>query len=222
MNIISKRTTLFCLVVILVSCNVPTEKPTEMPITTTILPTSAVKTEPTITSSSQSPENSEQPTQIPSVPVSMTPITLIMENGLTWTECILPYRDYSYVTPDVDLIASCIGMDFPSLDDYDKKIFGEPVEGVGGGNNFRLVIGSDIYETSHTQIDITTYNYELLKNGLVIAQTDARFFTSAPNRSLGNIGGKAVWEILTEPPAIIVDGVNFNERYQLEGSFFTY
>ncbi|MCJ7433997.1 MAG: hypothetical protein MUO77_10970 [Anaerolineales bacterium] len=206
MKNVSKKITLFCLIVILTSCNLPADKPTETPVTTTNLPTSIVKPEPIITP----------------IPISMTPATLVMENGLTWTECVLPYRDYSYVAPDMELIASCLNMDFPSLDDNDQKIFGERVSGAGGGDNFRLIIGSDVYETRYTQVDATTYNYELLKNGTVIAQTNAFFFTFAPNRSLGNIGGKSVWEIIAEPPVIIVDGVNFNERYQLEGSFFPY
>jgi len=191
------------------------DKPREMP-------TSTIETESPIASPTQSPENSVGPAQPPSIPVSITPVTLDMENGLTWTECVLPYRDYSYVTPDMELIVNCLNMEFPSLGNYDEKIFGEAIEGVGGGDNYRLVIGSDVYETRHTQIDITTYNYELLKNGTLIAQTEAQYFTSAPNRSLGNIGGKAVWEILAEPPAIIVEGDNFNESYQLEGSFFPY
>ncbi len=37
-----------------------------------------------------------------------------------------------------------------------------------------------------------------------------------------NIRGKLVWELLADPPVIIVDGVNFNEKYQLDGSYYPY
>jgi hypothetical protein len=39
---------------------------------------------------------------------------------------------------------------------------------------------------------------------------------------LWNIGGKAVWELVTDPPTIIVDGISFSEKYQLEGAFIPY
>jgi hypothetical protein len=45
-----------------------------------------------------------------------------------------------------------------------------------------------------------------------------------PNRKLWNIGGKSVWEIFSDPAAenlsaIIIDEVNLNDKYQLDGSF---
>ncbi len=156
----------------------------------------------------------------PSAP--MTPVTSSMENGLTWTECILPDREYSAATEDIELIADCLNKEFPSLGESDKKIFGERIAG-DAGDNFRLAIGSDVYETKYnSQGDGIHYDYELLKNGAVIAQTKASFATFPPNLNLANIGGKAVWEVAAEPHVIFVDGVNFNEKYQLEGSFFPY
>jgi hypothetical protein len=52
-------------------------------------------------------------------------------------------------------------------------------------------------------------------------------YATDPNTKLWNIGGKAVWEIESAPPtenlsAIIVDGVNQNEKHQLDGSFHVY
>ena len=196
---ISQKIQLVFMVLILASCNTLADKPT-----------------------SQAPTPSVPPTQIPSPAAPMTPVTLALENGLTWTECNLPDGEYSSANSDLELIAQCLDLDFPSLGDNDKRIFGERIEGTGGGDNFRLVIGSDTYETKYTVLDATTYDYELLKNGTVIAQTKASFFVFPPNRNLANIGGKAVWEIVADPPAIIVDGVNFTETHQLEGSFFPY
>jgi hypothetical protein len=120
-------------------------------------------------------------------------------------------------------------MDWPGWDDYAIELNGqrlreERVDGDGEhGDNLRLVIGSDIYETRYTNIDGWN-NYELLKNGVAIAETTACPYCTIgdPNLKLWNIGGKSVWEIFTEPPTIFVDGINLNERYQWDGSYFPY
>jgi hypothetical protein len=39
---------------------------------------------------------------------------------------------------------------------------------------------------------------------------------------LWNIGGKLVWELGVDTPVIIVDGINFNEKYALQGSYHPY
>ncbi len=151
--------------------------------------------------------------------VSSTPTTIIFENGLTWTECILPSRDYFHTKADIQLITTCLGMELPAWDDSDRAKHGERVRGING-DNLRLVIAEDTFETRYTQSN--PYDYELLKNGVVIATATAHFVTFDPNQSLGVLGGKLVWEVISEPPALIVDGINFNEKYQLEGSFFPY
>ena len=46
--------------------------------------------------------------------------------------------------------------------------------------------------------------------------------TSNPNRGFWNIGGKLVWELAGYTHVIVVDGVDYNEKYQLEGSHFPY
>ncbi|MBI9051269.1 MAG: hypothetical protein JEZ00_17735 [Anaerolineaceae bacterium] len=222
MKFICKIATLFCLAVLLASCNVAKEQPTQTANTPAIVPTLAEITEATVPPSPQSPENAAQSDQIQSNPVPMTPITLVLENGLTWTECALPDRHFAYVTPDMEEISNCLNMTFPSLDETDKNRFGERLADEGGADDFRLFIGSDTFETRHTNVDGFTYNYELLKNGTVIAQTDALYEVFPPNQSLANIAGKPVWEIIAPPAVIIVDGVNFNEKYQLDGSFFPY
>jgi hypothetical protein len=143
---------------------------------------------------------------------------IILENGLTWMECVVPSRDYFYVKPDVELLTNCI--DFPNGDDHDEKIIGERIQG-NNGSDLRLVIGIDIYQTKYDNTK-GCCDYELLKNGDVILRTSAPLITFDPNRNFWNIEGKLVWELITQPPVIIVDGVNFNEVYHLEGSFFPY
>jgi hypothetical protein len=62
----------------------------------------------------------------------------------------------------------------------------------------------------------------LIKNGEVILKIIPGFVASDPNRNFWNIGGKLVWELSGYRPVIVVDGVNFNEKYQLEESYFPY
>jgi hypothetical protein len=111
-------------------------------------------------------------------------------------------------------------MDRPIWDDNDKKITGERIEG-SNGSDLQLVIGNDVFLAKHDSTN-GCCDYEFLKNGNVIIETSAPLITFDPNRNLWNIGGKSVWELIAQPPVIIVDGVNFNEKYQLEGSFFPY
>ncbi len=98
-------------------------------------------------------------------------------------------------------------------DSYGQRIRGDALD------DLRLIIGSDVYEANGTWHP-HTIDYELFKNGAVIARASATFTTFDPNRALRNIGGKPVWELISEPPVIFVDGVNFNEKYHLDGSFF--
>lgn len=114
---------------------------------------------------------------------------------------------------------SCINGDWPYLDDNDKKLYGERIHGEIG-DNLRMVIGDDVYETRYSRSP-SGLDYELLKNGDAIAKTSASFVTFDPNRNLWNIGGKLVWEV-ADPSVIFVDGVNQNEKYQFEGSYFPY
>lgn len=151
--------------------------------------------------------------------VSGIPTIVILNNELIWTECVLPYQDYFHSKSDIEIITTCIGMEFPFWDDRDKAKFGERVHGLNG-DNLRLVVDDVIYETRYTQSN--AHDYELLRNEVVIATVSAYFVVSDPNRKLGNLGGKIVWEVISEPPVLIVDGNNINEKYQLEGSFFPY
>jgi len=126
-------------------------------------------------------------------------------------------------------------MSWAGWDDHNMMLNGqrlreERVKGICG-DNLRLVIGKDIYETKYTvprENSCGSYDYELLKNGEVIATVKGVISVATDsNEKLWNIGGKPVWEIRSDPPfqnlsAVIVDGVNQNEKYQLEGSFDVY
>lgn len=156
-----------------------------------------------------------QPT--PSLPPSFVPTTVVMENGLTWTECRVPNRDYS--RGDRDFLKKCTGI--PSLDDNDKANMGVRIKGADNWFDFQLSIGSDFYKTKHDSSN-GCCDYELLKNGEEVIKVSPGFMTSDPNRNLMNVGGKAVWELGGFTSVIVADGVNLNEKYQLEGSYFPY
>lgn len=208
-----------------------------------IVKTSIVETQganPTITFTPQLPTlippTSLPPTETPtpiktSLPVLGTPTTIELEDGLAWTECIVPPNTRT----DSDFATTCLNMNWAGWDDHNMMLNGqrlreERVKGICG-DNLRLVIGKDIYETSYTvppENNCYKYDYELLKNGVVIATVKGVISVATdPNKKLWNVDGKSVWEIQSASPAenlsaIIVDGVNQNEKYQLEGSFHVY
>lgn len=157
-------------------------------------------------------------TQPSPIPVSGIPTTVNFDDGLTWTECVLPRRDYAY-SLDLEFVTNCLQREQPYRDDTDKTIYGERIQGELG-DNLRMAIENDIYKTRFSRGE--TADYELLKNGIVIAKTSASLFsTFDPNLNLLDVGGQAVWEV-ANPSVIIVDGVNQNEKYQFEETYFPY
>ena len=200
------------------ACNVSGMDPTVTSNPASNPPTIQITIKPSIT---PPPTPTETITPVPTettVTCPSIPQTLTLENGLTWTEVIIPDRRYYYVKPDMALLNSCI--DFPISNERDKEIIGERIKGVNG-SDLRLVIGDDTYETKFDS-SIGCCEYDLFKNGVVIYHTNAPLITTDPNRGFWNIGGKLVWELLAQPPVIIVDGVNFNEEFKLEGSYYPY
>jgi hypothetical protein len=141
----------------------------------------------------------------------------------------VPFFNHPHETADFKFATACLNMDWPGWDDYGMELNGqrlreERFDGDGAhGDNLRLIIGKDIYETRYTNIDGLN-NYELLKNGQAIAKATACPYCiiGDPNLKLWNVGGKSVWEVFTEPPAIFVDGINLNEKYQFDGTYFPY
>ena len=238
---------LFLIAVFLFSCN-NFASPTSINATDVaetamdIVNTSIVETQdaiPTVTFTPNLPTHLT-PTPLPptetsppiktSIPISGTPTTIAMENGLTWSECIVPFFNHPHETADFNFATACLNMDWLGSDNYGMELNGQRLreerisgDGENNGSNLRLIIGKDIYETQYTNTNEWN-DYELLKNGEPIAKARAYSYRVSGERNLKlwNIGGKSVWEIYSEPPAIFVDGVNQNENYQLEGSYFPY
>lgn len=153
-------------------------------------------------------------------PVLTAPTRTSLENGLTWTECVVPNRDYYRTVVDIAAITGCLGMDLPTWDGKDEDMAAERIPHPTG-DTLRLVIGRDVYETRYNP----TRTMELLKNGNAIATANANFDA---HQSLYDIGGLSVWEIADywtmdgDPPDIFVDGVSLNDEYQLDGAYFPY
>lgn len=235
MKTTSKTTTsLLLAVVMLTSCNsfLPTTQPTQaMETALAIVGTAIAETQtaiPTATSTATllplaTPlPPTETPIPTSALSFSGTPTVIPINNGLTWSECVVPNKDYARTDTDMEFLATCI--EIPTSNENDKKMIGERVESQDSqdsSGDFRITIGSDYFETKHDNSK-ERWTYELIKNGEVILKMAPGFMTSDPNRNFWNIGGKLVWELSGSAPIIVVDGVNFNEKYQLEGSFFPY
>jgi hypothetical protein len=152
--------------------------------------------------------------------VSVTPTIISLEQGITWTECIAPVKDYAKHMPDDEFALHCLGSERPVFDDKDRSVMGERIEG-SNGSDLKQVIGNDVYLVKHDGTN-GCCDYQLLKNGSVLLSTHASLITFDPNVNLWNFGGRLVWELITDPPTIIVDGVDFNQKYKLEGIFQPY
>jgi hypothetical protein len=221
MKLLRRGFTLMLLIVALASCSASKAKST-MPLLST--PTS----QPTLTSNLETttfPSPSPRETNLSSpqtlaVPFSITPTMTVMENGLTWTECIVPNRDYSRMGEDMAILKKCV--EPPEWSDEDSERLGERVTGNLDFDDLRITIGTDYFEARLVDRDKDGFQYELTKNGVVIYKTITHFTTIDPNRDFWNIDGKLVWELAGEQSVIIVDGVDFNEKYQLEGAYFPY
>jgi hypothetical protein len=160
-------------------------------------------------------------TPIPTSALSFSgiPTVIPMDNGLTWSECVVPNRDYSRETADMEFLKSCI--DTPIWDENDKKMVGERVSGREGDADLQITIGNDYYETKHDNSK-ELWTYELIKNGELILKIKPSFMAYDPNRNFWNIERKLVWELAGQTAMIVVDGVNYNEKYELEGFYFPY
>jgi hypothetical protein len=155
----------------------------------------------------------------PSIPVSGTPTTIALETGLTWEECVVPNQEYAHSMPDVTFARNCLNMEYPNWNDNDRKIAGERTESVDGFD-LKQIIENDTYLV-HGQSN-SCCHYEFSKNGQVIMELDAPFTSFDPSRHLWSIEGKLIWELVTDPPTIFVDGVNYTEKHQLDGIFMPY
>jgi hypothetical protein len=231
----SKVTTSFLLIaVLLTSCNsfLPTRQTpptqaietalvivgTEMAETQAGIPTATSIVTPLPTYSPLSPTETPIPTS--ALSFSGTPTVVPLSNGLTWSECVVPIDDYARTDSDMEFLAKCI--EFPTRNEDDEKRRGEFVDHQNATNDWRISIGSDHFETRINDISQGCCSYKLVKNGDIILEMFPGFMTSNPNRGFWNIGGKLVWELAGYIHVIVVDGVDYNEKYQLEGSHFPY
>jgi hypothetical protein len=132
----------------------------------------------------------------------------------------VPNNDYARTDIDMKFLASC--GEIPTSNENDKKRSGEFIDHQNATNDWRMTIGNDYFETRINDLSKGCCSYKLVKNGDVILEMSPGFMTSNPNRGFWNIGGKLVWELAGYTQVIVVDGVDYNEKYQLEGSYFPY
>ncbi len=236
MKIINKvAPLLFLVAVMLASCNSFTST-SEISATSVMetamstIKTAVIETQAAIPTATLLPTDTPLPTYSPLPPTqtpiptsalsfSGTPTVIPWENGLTWSECVIPNRDYSNEGGDLIDPRSCIHP--PVKNEHDEDMIGGQVRAPDGGIDLRKVIGEDFFETRHDNSK-KLWTYELVKNGEVILEMSPGFFASDPNLNFWNIGGKLVWELGGTANTLVVDGANYNEKYELEGSFAPY
>lgn len=186
--------------------------------TQTAIPTTTSTTMPLPTYSLLPPTETPIPTS--EFSFSGIPTVIPLTNGLTWSECIVPIDEYARTNSDMEFLAKCV--EIPTRNEDDKKRLGEFVDHQNATSDWRITIGNDHFETRINDISQGCCSYKLVKNGDVILEMFPGFMTSNPNREFWNIGGKLVWELAGYIHVIVVDGVDYNEKYQLEGSHFPY
>lgn len=120
----------------------------------------------------------------------------------------------------MEFLATCL--EIPTRNEDDEKRRGELIDHQNATYDWRITIGNDYFETRINDISQGCCSYKLVKNGDVTLEMFPGFITSNPNKGLWNIGGKLVWELAGYTAVIVVDGVDYNEKYQLEGSHFPY
>jgi hypothetical protein len=118
----------FILLIILVSCSDHELKQAVTPTPATARsPAYPSPTEPTRT---RAPVPTKTPFQLTpdlATPVPIIPTTIMMGNGLSWTECVVPDHDYALVREDMEVLKKCV--DQPKWSDEDTNRMGERVKG---------------------------------------------------------------------------------------------
>jgi hypothetical protein len=234
-KLLPKAILLSILAAILVACSAVTPKPpnlSETPVpTATVLPSSTLTPRPSATPTpiptllpTPTPET---PTPIPTwptltasptLPDSVTRTTVVMDNGLTWTECAVPDREYNRGSENIVFLSKCAAI--PVWNAEDESRMGKRIEIGSGFSDFQIILGNDLFEA---KLDIPgCCQYDLLKNGKVLLHAAPGFSAYDPNISLWNLEGKYVWELSGWWSGIFVDGVDLNQKYQLEESYYSY
>jgi hypothetical protein len=230
---IFKAIILSFLAAILAACSAVTPKPTETPLpTATVLPSSTLTPQPSATPTPfptllPTPETlTSIPTwptltASPTLPDSVTRTVIALDNGLTWTECAIPDREYNRGPEDTAFLSKCA--DIPQWGANDKNRMGKRVEAQDSFTDLQLTIGNDLFEAKLEDIySKGCCQYDLLKNGKVLLHADPSMLTYDPNINLWNFEGKYVWELSGWWSGIFVDDVDINQKYQWEGSYFSY
>jgi hypothetical protein len=136
--------------------------------------------------------------------------------GLVWLECEVSFDQYQKWR----VADKCFGFPLSSWQDEDRARLGEIFQ----RNPFKLydirnTINGNFYETDNEPGGL----YTLYKNGKVFAESVSGTTTYSPNRSLQNVGGKAVWELANpENPTIIFDGMDLRQEYDLDAAYLPY
>jgi hypothetical protein len=154
--------------------------------------------------------------------VTVIPTTVVLDNGLAWTECEVPTHEYG-LGPDEEILVRCAPK--PIWAAADQQRMGQKKDSLYPTfSDLQITIGTDRYETRLMNWDKEgCCRYQLIKNGAVISEIKTVFGAVDPNINFWNIAGKFVWEIASFPRSLlIVDGVNSAEKYQLEGAYFPY
>lgn len=140
------------------------------------------------------------------------------EMGLHWQECpsIKGSESAGFNWKEVE---PCFGHAMPYWNDEEKANFGTLVS----MENLRLTIGNDVYETMLSDRAFFQEKYTLFKNEKNIRSLSGTFTTFSPNRTLQNVGGKAVWEFSDGNTATIIsDGADVRELYGIERAYRPY
>ncbi len=133
----------------------------------------------------------------------------------------MPNRDYSMETNDLDFPTSCINT--PIGNESDEKRKSEKVISQDGFWDWQITIGNDRFVAKHFLVNYGgCCYYKLIKNGNAIIEMHPGYAVSYPNEGLWNIEGKSVWELNGFTNVIVVDGVDYNQKYQLDGSYLPY
>jgi len=133
--------------------------------------------------------------------------------GLSWQECPVT-EGFNWTQAE-----TCFSHPMPLWNDEEKINFGIQID----MESFQLAIGNDVYETRVNDDLFLKQKYTLYKNKNAIQSLSGEFTSFSPNRSLQNIGGKAVWEFSDGNTAtIIYDGLDVRSLYDLDKAFSPY
>lgn len=149
--------------------------------------------------------------------------------GLEWQECELTAADADI--PNHELVERCFHHVWEPFNDADRANYAIDNNGLR-----TLTIGDGIYTTVTQQLPTPSWRWlylwhtlnlsgrvTLYKNAQAVKSLYSSFQPFSPNRSLQQIGGKAVWEFADHRAAtIIVDGQDLRRTAGLNKAYRPY